>query len=495
MGTNPGTGSSNDHKAIDEPSPMTGRRESAAGTPPFHFIVAFWGKEHRDYFLQLCLPSLLSPNNVPSLENPEDSRVVIATTRWDWMMIRRHPAFALMEKHIKAHPIFIPRPWLRQRKKMLVMSNCQRLASMKAFEDRAIGVFLAPDVILSDGSVRSLQRLEKEGWKVVLTAVVRFSSERCIPEIEQRHGLRPGQPISLSPRQLTDIVLRNLHSETERYRWDSPYFASNPITCMFDGPDDDGFLVHTFSWAPLLLDYSAIDEHDTSTFEKWTLDGDYVHRNFPDERDVYVVTDSDEIILASFTSEEELHFELVNCDPLEGSKAQETKIRLLRRLFFNDVMDPLKRKIFTIPVHWHTKDLTPEWEPVKERSAGLIREAVSERPTEDDEALYHHIQGLQAGDVSFLQKLIHLDYRGLYRLYIRGPFVLYSRKPLVYFYICFRRFLKPVVDWLKESELGFRIVVALRGWDDDVVPPGYLLRRKEEEKAKHASNPTSAGET
>ena len=65
-------------------------------------------------------------------------------------------------------------------------------------------------------------------------------------------------------------------------------------------------IIHSFSWAPLLVDYSAIKKHDTSTFENWTLDGDYIFQNFKNIDLIHVVEDSDEIMLVSFTSEKRI---------------------------------------------------------------------------------------------------------------------------------------------------------------------------------------------
>ena len=485
MNGGPNAGRNGDGDAPGGNLPISVNDAAVASRRAFYFVVVFWGKKHRNYFLDLCLPSLLSANNIPALENAEESRIVIVTTKWDWRMVRRHPTYALMERYIKAYPIFVPQALFQRKKKMLVMSRCQKLASEKAHKDGALGVFLAPDVILSDGAVRTLQRLAKEGRKVVLCGVVRFSSEGCLPEIKERCGMRAGEPITLSSRQLIDIGLRSPHSETVRYQWDSPVFGSDPITCMFDGPDGEGCLLHTFSWAPVLVDYSAIERHDTSTFEKWTLDGDYLHRNFQNRREIYVVTDSDEIMLSSYTSEAELNFKHASDALLQGNAAHLTKVRLLRRLFHSNTMDPLKREIFSIPIYWHRREMSADWEPVRRRAASIIQEAISEKPTAEDQTLYHYIQRVQAKDLPFISNL---------RQHLKTPFVTgirlviwCGRKLLVLFYVCFRFFLRPLVVLLKQYELGYKVVCALRGWEDDVVPPGYLLRRK-----KDASKEVSA---
>jgi hypothetical protein len=148
-------------------------------------------------------------------------------------------------------------------------------------------------------------------------------------------------------------------------------------------------------------------------------------------------------------------------------------------------MDPLKREIFSIPVYWHRKEIEADWEPVRKRAESIVEEAIAEPPTAEDEALYHYIQRVQSSEVSFAQQLFSGNFLSLVRLFIRPPivhtfwFIIWClRRTLVGIYLCFRPILKPLVDRLKESETGFLVVCMLRGWDDDVIPPGYLSKYK-----------------
>lgn len=344
--------------------------------PSFYFIVVFWGKEHRGYFLDLCLPALLSPGNIPALGNLRDSKVVIVTTAEDWAALQDHPTFTLMKRYVE--PVYIEMPFpKRDDNKMLVMSAGHKLASQQAFEDRALGVFLTPDLVLSDGSCANLQALALKGTKVVLCAAVRFTWEGCIPEMTRRFGMKPGDPLVLPARELTAVALDNLHSETKTYLWDKPYFAPSPFVCMWRVPGGDGVLMHSFSWAPLLVNYASLHRHNTDTFENWTLDGDYIHSNFPDPDDVYVVTDSDEVMLVSFTRESELRFLLWPHYLCMGPWADWAKVRMLRKLFQSDVIDPLKRDLFMLPIRWHTGDFNEAWTKVENRAIGLIQDAIN----------------------------------------------------------------------------------------------------------------------
>ena len=123
--------------------------------------------------------------------------------------------------------------------------------------------------------------------------------------------MKNGKPLAISARKLMNLALKNLHSETLRYEFEAAYFADSPISVYWWVSPGKGMVIHSFSWAPLVVDYGALTSHDTKTFDKWTLDGDYIHRNFPNPGDVHVVTDSDEISLVSFTKESELHFDLI----------------------------------------------------------------------------------------------------------------------------------------------------------------------------------------
>ncbi len=277
---------------------------------PFYFTVVFWGAEYRGYFTDLLLASLLSPNNIPALKRERQNKFLIVTTGADWKALEAHPMFRRLQQFVETiwFEMRMPQP---QEPKMLVMSQGHKQVATRSFEDRAYGVFVTPDLILSDGSVAAMERLAEAGKKVVLAVAIRFRHETLFDEMVREGYLAAGEPLNISSRDLMRLALQNLHSETLRYEFDAPYFADCPVSLFWWVPDGNGMIIYSFSWAPLVVDYGALQDHDTRTFEEWTLDGDYVYRNFPDPQDVYVVRDSDEITLVSFTKEADLHFDLI----------------------------------------------------------------------------------------------------------------------------------------------------------------------------------------
>jgi hypothetical protein len=342
---------------------------------PFFFLITFWGKTYRDYFLDICLASLLAEGNIPALNKQRRSRILICTTDDDRRAIDQHPLMMRAREFVQVEFIEIPfpEPGLG---KMLAMSKGHMLLSQAAFEAKAYGVFLTPDLMLSDGSCIALERLADAGRKVVLTVAIRFAYETLWPQLGEAGFVVPGEPLAVPPRKLMAMALQCLHTETLRYDFDSPWFADVPVSVYWRVPDKSGILIHSFSWAPLLVDYAHLAGHDTETFRDWTLDGDYIYRNFPDPRDIYVVTDSDEISLVSFTREADLHFELIP-RIVRGPKKWQTflKLDLLSALARGPIMDPLKRAIFPIPVRLHSADLTLQWAGTEGRVRALLTHA------------------------------------------------------------------------------------------------------------------------
>ena len=345
---------------------------------PFHFNVVFWGDRFRDYLTDFCLPSLLSPNNIPRLSGGRRNRFVFCTTADDRAALTRTPIFALLDRYIEPQFIEIPPapPGL---------SGCEhmgvghKLATEMIHRERGYGVILTPDLMMSDGSIAALERYARAGHRVVLSAALRFGEEPLFEHLAAvgiiRQGERlsqAGRPLAVTGRQMVAAGIRSFHSETQRYGWDSSSFTDFPAACWWQVPGEDGIVVHSLSWSP--VDYAAVGRHDTSTLETWTLDADYIYRNFGNDTGVHVVTDSDEIMLVSWAplSDRRQRLSRNYLKTLPGVGGW-VKGAILRGAVTTGTFDPLKRRIFFLPVRWHSRDLTPAWGETERRAARTLR--------------------------------------------------------------------------------------------------------------------------
>ena len=336
---------------------------------PFYFIVVLWGERFRNYFLDFCLASLLSPSNIPALKTSRRSKFLVATRPEDWASLCGASMFRLLEDYVE--PVFIEIPPCPSGR-----SGCQhmgighRIALEVAHRDKAYAVVVTPDCMLSDGSVARLQELAQSGTQLVLTAALRFGEEPFFAHLHElgvvtaERRSEGAKPAVISGRQMVYAAVNGFHSQTLAYEWDAPGLMAISPAAWWRVPGEDGIVLHSLSWAPLLLDYAAIVKHDTSTFDQWTLDGDYLFINSKNIKRIHVVQDSDELFLASW-------------GPLAEGAVTKSRFpfdkylagHFFKHSFYSGFFDPLKRKLFFMPVRWHSKPLDAGWTVVEERAA------------------------------------------------------------------------------------------------------------------------------
>jgi hypothetical protein len=363
--------------------------ETAAGGAtrlrPFYFIIVLWGERYRNYFLELCLPSLLAPGNIPALTPSRSSKFVICTTPQDWTAIKATPIFRKLEALLDVAFVEIP-PCPPERSGCEHMNIGHKLACNMAFHDKGLALILTPDCMMSDGSMARVQALSESGVRLVLTAALRFGEEPFFADLNSQ-GLMPaqslrdsGEPLALTGAQMVHAAVNGMHSETLSYEWDAPYLLPVTPAAWWRVPGEDGIVLHSLSWAPLLIDYSAVQSHDTSTLDGWTIDGDYLYRNLGSDKNVHIVQDSDEIFLASwapmadrsFVARPIRFFEL----PGLGGLFRRLKGLLFKSGFYGPVFDPIRRKAFSLTVRWHSRPLNAKWEPVEREATEQLKRSL-----------------------------------------------------------------------------------------------------------------------
>lgn len=330
---------------------------------PFYIHVVVWGEKFRHYLLDYAIPSLLSPRNLPALVNGIKNKFLFCTTREDWTHIQKHPTFAILQKYITPVFIAIPPPPPH-------VSGCQhmsighKLATEMCFHDQAYGIALTPDLVLSDGALTYIENCALKGKDVVFCAAIRFAEEPFFAHLKKL-GIQidlSSASLTLSGSELVDCAIHAFHSETSAYDFHAAHYVANaPITLQ--RIKDEGLLIHSMSWCPLLLNYGAISQHDTHTFEKWTMDGDYVYRNFAQTDAIEVSTDSEEVMLISWAPLIYNQQKLASSPLRRFSKyyRQWFNSMTMRAALKNPIYDPMKIKLFSTPVYWHRFQIGDDW--------------------------------------------------------------------------------------------------------------------------------------
>jgi hypothetical protein len=327
----------------------------------------------------------LSPGNLPALNTSRPSKFLIATRPEDWAAMGETKIFQSLKRNVE--PVFIEIPACPPGR-----SGCQHMgvghsiACGMAHRDKAFAAVLTPDCMLSDGSVARLQELARNGTELVLAAALRFGEEPFLAHLREQGLLtdedraKYGTPLVIPARQMVYAAVNGFHSETLAYEWDAPGILAISPAAWWRVPGEDGIVLHSLSWAPLLLDYAAVDDHDISTFDQWTLDGDYLFNNAGNMKKIHVVQDSDEVFLASWA-------------PLADRTASKYRLpfenvitgNFFKRSFYSNFFDPLKRELFFRTVRWHSKALNEQWDIVEQRATRELAPWVG--PSEKTDAL------------------------------------------------------------------------------------------------------------
>ena len=321
--------------------------------PGTYIAVTFWGEEYRRFFLDYCLASLMAPGNIPAIRNKDAARLLIATRQDDWQAIQSEPIFMAAKRHIAIehvpHEAALDVP---NNKKMSVMSNGHKLLTKRMFEDRAQCVMVYPDAIIADGAIRKIEELAESGYKVVLCMAVRFANEGLQDELNALVVIGNGRPLVIEPKDLVRLSIKHMHSEAVRLEFEAELDDQAACSFFWTVAAGQNLLFHCANWAPMLIDYGSMVKHDASTFDEWTFDGDYVAKNFPDARDIYVVRDTTELFLTSFTSETKVSFRKIRLLPYRLPALRET-IKIIRAheyMTAYNVLDDVKRIFFRVPI-------------------------------------------------------------------------------------------------------------------------------------------------
>ena len=362
---------------------------------PFYFMVPFWGQRYREYFVDTCLPSLLAPGNLPLLQAADGHRFLIATTKSDWNAIERLPIMEKLRAYATPILIEIQEPDSATapggRNAINYQNLCQKRLVETAYQYRGYGCLLSPDIIISDGMIAALLRWAQEGYQLVLCPALRQAEEGVRADLFRdgylRSGERPslsGRAIAIPPRRVGELLVRHLHPEVLAFEEGNPGRPFLPPFRFWRVPGGRGIILHTFFGLPVLMDYAAVESHDSACLDHGAFENVYLGRNFSHCDRVHIVEDSDEFGILSVTP-----------SPSQAGRpaptprrrldwmiklAQTCSLRESMAFYARRNRDVVKRNLFRVAVRWHTADLDAVWQLEERQVSIAIERALGDYP-------------------------------------------------------------------------------------------------------------------
>jgi hypothetical protein len=354
----------------------------------YHLMTPVWGSTYVDRFLELTLPTLLSPGNLPSL--PANKCVYqIYTCSEDRDRMVRAPAFKRLEKLM---PVSIRRiDGMPGGHPYSTMSACHERGMRECKDIDAAFIFSPPDHVWADGAFRAMQRLLADGKRAVLVAALRMrAAEESLEEVKRHAQGWQKTIIQVPPRALVQTFLRHLHPLAIAHLCpvaNSSYPGNRSPGGYYWDVNGHGLLARCCHPHVMVL-WPLVRSDSINT----TFDHELVRMTCPDYRQVHVVTDSDEI--CAFEVSDSIHHSLgwISWDALDKTRVVE---------WMNEWTNRYHRACLKNHIYLHARDIDDEeWRPAVEASDQLVesylaafRKHHSRRPDDGEYVVGRSLRG------------------------------------------------------------------------------------------------------
>jgi hypothetical protein len=254
-------------------------------------LLPVWGHRYVRQFLEVGLPTLMAPGNVPALAQSLPSEFAILTSAADESYIRRHPAFLRLDRVCRAS--------IQPIDHLITAGNNSTTLTLAYTEAvRAAGpsmldtcfFFLVSDYIVADGSLASVLARVRAGAGAVLVGNFQVTAEEAMPWL--REGIGPDAAgAAISARELMRFALAHLHPATVANTVNASLTHNAHTNRLFWRVDDQTllgrfYLMHMIAVRPETIDFRVGASWDYSFVPEMCPSGN-----------VSVITDSDEYLV------------------------------------------------------------------------------------------------------------------------------------------------------------------------------------------------------
>jgi hypothetical protein len=253
-----------------------------------------WGAMYRQLFLELALPSALSPNNLGGASDV-DLTFTILTTRFDAANIRSSAIFRRLEAIAKVE-IDLREEFDLSSSVFELQHRFRQQQIEKAAEEGRWLVTLQPDSVFCDGVIRRSLDLFDDGIDGIFFRPLRVAAETFVPDVLTSFPADETGGIAIPPRELVRLMRCHFHPFMAAQVFDAKNFSNYFAETLVSPAVDDGRLVGFVSSAPFASDFLILNprtryriEYNQVLTEGSQLDG------------IHFVTDSDEFVVAGVT--------------------------------------------------------------------------------------------------------------------------------------------------------------------------------------------------
>jgi SAM-dependent methyltransferase len=254
-------------------------------------LLPVWGYEYVRQFLELGLPTLLAPGNVPAVVEALPTEFIILTSVDDEPFIREHATFKELAAACATE--------IRLIDHLITDGNYSTTITLAYTEAvRAVGeamldtcfFFLVSDYIMADGSLAQALKRMQNGASAIVVGNFQIAREDALPWLHDKIRLAK-HSLALEPRELMQWALNHLHPATLANMVNIPFSHNSHTNRLFwhiDGNTILGrfYLMHMLCVRPELTNFIVGSSCDYSFVPEMCPSGN-----------VEAITDSDEYLV------------------------------------------------------------------------------------------------------------------------------------------------------------------------------------------------------
>lgn len=228
-------------------------------------LLPVWGDAHVEQFLRFCLPSLLSPGNIPAVSARHRCKLQLLTRAADEVRLSRDPAWRRLKKICQVEVVAIDDLVSRSTATTLTLAYVRAMRATGDRLDQSVFVYLVGDYVFADGAIDSAIAQIEAGASAVQTGNFHVERDGMAAALEPYRSKKTGV-LSLPADRLMQLGFENLHAATlvstveDSSGNPPPYHDPRPNRLFWRvGPNvmlGRYYLLHMFAISPEVKEFS-----------------------------------------------------------------------------------------------------------------------------------------------------------------------------------------------------------------------------------------------
>lgn len=199
------------------------------GSKEVIMAIPVWGQWHTDMLLDICLPSMLFPENIPAFAKLHNCTIHIYTREKELEKIENSKSVQELKRFVRVNIDTSVLERVEGTNPVNHYLGWNHATELAIACDGYVWNML-PDVVFADGALRYLAQRLHEGYYSLMWFYPRVTSNTFVPAAIK--AIREAPDGAISPREMVKLSLLHFHPTMAAYFIDSPHFPKHAELLM-----------------------------------------------------------------------------------------------------------------------------------------------------------------------------------------------------------------------------------------------------------------------